>query len=777
MTSKKLMIAVLTVLLVFIPISCSAGAWSPVWEKTYDQNRFSIFSRDYFSRFSRDPSAKPLKNEVQIDHTWKIIKPAISDPVVQQVVNDFAVFMDTRMNTKLIQSRDMKAGKRILFILKSMKSSTPGSFSIKVTRQTITLSGVDSDGLRDAVVKLVDMIGMKQAPILPVGESTYKPRLQTRLGEKPLHGSYRDVAFMGNNAAVMGYVSLYSVSTSDAIPELIPLRNASVLQELKQEVAEARTYGLRTYIHVNTPVFTKEAPVFIAHPEIRGAEVYFGKPGEYTLCSEHPLVRRYLAESVEGFLRATKADGIMIIIGGEEFYHCFMRPTGVAKGHTNCARCEPLGAEKVVADLVNTMGEAARRANPRAEVVAWPYSASSFWSSDDMQAGMIKLMKPGTALLTEIEKDEVIEKPGGVSKLLWDYSIDLTGVGKRAARQTEACKLAGIPIYLKSDHEHAYEAPRLPNIPCMDRWLDRADSLASSGADGAWVFPYFYRPFYATSSGEIGKSVWWQEEKVVLPKGNHVRVPIDKEKILQEYAYRIAGPKAGPHLRKAWHYASKAIDFSPEIAPNYFMGTYSIGPDHPMCADPDAVLSDVFYLNGVGAYDPKSNIKGIPVFDKNPTKPGSEFGRYYRSMEACLKKAVDEMHIASPLVPARCRLTFEAEDAVIRYFYHTERTQANFYESCAIRDKLLLLIKKENRTESELSVARKLYERWKIVLLDELENAEAAIHIEEIDNRLDQNTPIFPAGVAANKAKQEMLRHEINVFLPSLAVKLGIVSK
>jgi hypothetical protein len=77
------------ILLICLAATCTAGAWSPVWEKTYDQNRFSIFSRDYFSRFSRDPNAKPIKNEIIIDQSWTIIKPAKIDPVVQQMVNDF----------------------------------------------------------------------------------------------------------------------------------------------------------------------------------------------------------------------------------------------------------------------------------------------------------------------------------------------------------------------------------------------------------------------------------------------------------------------------------------------------------------------------------------------------------------------------------------------------------------------------------------------------------------------------------------------------------------
>jgi hypothetical protein len=50
-----------------------------------------------------------------------------------------------------------------------------------------------------------------------------------------------------------------------------------------------------------------------------------------------------------------KLDGAVIIIGGEGFYHCFMRPFDVKKGHTNCARCEALGADRVVANLCNRM--------------------------------------------------------------------------------------------------------------------------------------------------------------------------------------------------------------------------------------------------------------------------------------------------------------------------------------------------------------------------------------------------------------------------------------
>ena len=134
----------------------------------------------------------------------------------------------------------------------------------------------------------------------------------------------------------------------------------------------------------------------------------------------------------------------------------------------------------------------------------------------------------GTGIFTEMEKDEYIEKPQGVRKHLWDYSIDMIGPGDRAKEQIAACRAAGIPIYMKSEPELGFEAPRLPHIPCMDRWIDRADALASCGSDGAWVFPAF-RPCYGTSAAESYKLMWWDP------------VP-DKESILPQFAARSRRP-------------------------------------------------------------------------------------------------------------------------------------------------------------------------------------------------------------------------------------------
>ncbi|MEM2936144.1 MAG: hypothetical protein QW231_03085, partial [Candidatus Bathyarchaeia archaeon] len=614
----------------------------------FESSPFSSLSRDYFSRFVRDPKAQPNAHEMMIGKTWRIILSTDAKPLTELMAKYFASFldrcMDLRLTVEKLPQKDLNGGvKQAIVLLDSGggKPNTPGSFTISVKPDQVTIQGFDPEGLRDGIVNLVDQMGFRQAPILKVSEKVYKPRLTVRLGLVPWLGSYRDLVFMGYNATLVGGGSLYALSTSDAIPELVNRRNPSALQEIVRATKEARRHGLKTYCFINTQKkFPKDDPVFLNHPDIRGA-LTWKADGDYVLCTEHPLVRRYLSESVEGIFRADpELDGLVIIIGGEGFYHCFMRPYGVPRGHTNCPRCEALGAERVVSNLCNYLAEAIRRVNPKAEVVAWPYSAEYVWSADKAQSAFIQKLKPGVAILTEIEKDEYVQKSDGVKKHLWDYSIDLIGPSERAKRQIQDCRAAGIPIYMKSEPELAFEAPRLPHIPCMDRWLDRAEALASCGANGAWVFPAF-RPCYGSSAAEINKLVWWEP------------VP-EKEKILQLFASRIAGKEAGPHLRRAWRHVSDAIAFSPELPP-YYTGPYYLGPAHPMCADPTAKLPEVFY----GLYLFRAEItdaeglKRHPTFVTSPTGNVPVFGKFYRQMEALLKKAADEIEAASPLVPDR----------------------------------------------------------------------------------------------------------------------------
>ena len=621
------------------------------------------------------------------------------------------------------------------------------------------MQGDSPNGLRDAIVRLVDRIGFREAPILEAGTIVYKPRLPIRLGAVPQGGSYKDVVFFGFNAVLYGGGDLYALSQSDAIPELSARRVPGLLESHQEGMKQLRQYGLKAYAFLNTrQKFPKSDPVFQAHPEIRGA-LTWSADGEYTLCTSHPLVRKYLRESLQGLFKSLpELQGVVIIIGGEGFYHCHMRPYGVEKGHTNCSRCEPLGAEAAVADLCNDLAGAIREVNPQAELVAWPYSAEHVWAKDRAVAGFIEKLKPGVALFTEIEKSETIQKPHGVVKDIWDYSIDLIGPGPRAQEQIAACAKNHVRVYLKSEPELGFEAPRLPQIPCMDRWADRAEALASCGADGAWVFPAF-RPFYGTSTAEINKFLWWSP------------VP-DREELLHAFARRLAGKTSADSLRQAWKRVSDAIPFSPELPP-YYTGPYYLGPMHPMCANKNAALPDVFYgrfLFRAEIMD-SEGLKKEPTFLTAPRGDAKILGESYREMEKHLQQAATKIREASPHVDDRHRLTFDAEAVPILWFYHTARTHANFYESCQLRDAVTALAGKSPRSPEETEKARTLIARWKQVLEDERQNTTDALPLIRRDMRLDPyygGDHTFSHGEEMMGAKLELLEDGA-VELPSVA--------
>jgi hypothetical protein len=736
----------------------------------YDACRYSALSKDYFNRFTRDPIAIPGSSEVAIDSDWRIVLSADVSQVGEVMAGHLQQFLRDRMGTNLpIEKYDaatlaqLKSPAIVLLDTGGGDPKINESFSILVEKDRVTVQGASPNGLRDGIVRLVDRVGFREAPILDLGKVAYTPRLRLRLGTVPAGGKAKDVVFFGHNAVLYGGGDLYALSQSNVIPELAVRRVPSMLEANQKGMQEFGKYGVDVYAWLNTrQKFPLDDPVFRAHPEIRGA-LTWAADGEYTLCTSHPLVRRYLKESIQSMFNSLpELRGVVLIIGGEGFYHCHMRPFGVAKGQTNCARCDPLGAEAAVADLCNDLASAARTVRSDAEVVLWPYSAEHVWAADAPATGFLEKLNPGTALLTEIEKSEVISKPHGIQKSIWDYSIDFIGPAKRTKQQIAVCLKRGIPIYVRGEPELGFEAPRLPQIPCMDRWAQRGEVLASCGADGAWVFPAF-RPFYGTSTAEINKYLWWTP------------VP-DREKLLHDFANRLACAPAADGLRNAWKETSAAIACSPEL-PSYYTGPYYLGPLHPMCADANASLPEVFYGQYLFHAEIKDaeGLKKKPTFYKTPQTPAT-FGASYREMEKHLARAAADIRNAAPSVDARHRLTFDAESGPILWLYHTARTHANFYESCQLRDALAAAMKKGSlSTEEEADVTDKLA-RWKVLLEDELANTKDALPLLEADMRLDPyygGDHTFPHGEDMIKAKLEILQREISEYLPSLADKIS----
>lgn len=718
---------------------------------------------ELFARYVRDPNAQPQPNDVVVSDGWAILQEDTDDPVAQRMSEIFARYLNDVMGLELPQMTTTPEGESSgLIVLRTTgggKGGVPESFTITVAPGRITVAGIDTGGLRDGVVRLIDLFGFRMAPHLEPQDITNTPRIpMRRSGSVP---NYEMTILLGGNTVSVGGGEVYAFSTSEAIPELAVRRVPGSLENLGAAAKNASDFGLDAHAHFGIRTkFPDGDPVFVAHPEIQGA-LTWSADGEYNLCTEHPLVKQFLEESMEEIFRgAPDLQGIEIIIGGENFYHCFMRPYPHEKGHTNCARCEAIGPDIVVSNLVNNLAQAARRANPNAIVEAWPYSAVHLWASDVYQSGLIKHLGPGTAILTESVKDTIIDKPYGIKKSLWDYSIDLVGPSERAMRQIELCNEQDIPTTVLSMYEMSFEAALLPEIPCMDRWAARADGLASSGADGVYLWKM--GPFYGGISSEIYKHFMWDPAP-------------DQNELLEKLAARVAGFEAGPLMREAWRNVSDAIGWSPEI-PTYYKGPLYIGPAQPMIADEGATVPELFdgYYLFLAEKKLSDGLVGRPTYftDAPGGKQVDAFNKSYAEMLTYLSRAVDALEEASPRVPSQNRMLFESQAYPIRWLYHSVRTQINFSKSCLIRDELVPLAEKEALTADETSRAKGLYAEWNEILRDELENARAAVPVARGDVRLDcyyRGDHMFNHIWDMLDAKIELLNNEIDVYLPSIA--------
>ncbi len=733
---------------------------------------FLTLRDDLFARYVRDPESPTQEGDVVLDDTWVIVQPLPDNPVAAKSASLLHSFLQTVMGLDVpVQAAiGPENGHGGIITLETQGGGQEGikeSFTVRVAPKEIQVAGIDTAGLRDGAVRLIDLFGFRMAPYLQPQDITYTPRIPMRRSSSV--PNYDMTILLGGNAVGVGGGELYAFSTSEAIPELAVRRVPGSLEGLAAAAKNAADNGLDAHAHFGIRTkFPENDPVLLAHPEIRGA-LTWSADGEYNLCTEHPMVRQYLQESMEEVFRgAPDLQGIEIIIGGENFYHCFMRPYPHEKGHTNCARCEALGPDVVVSNLVNGLAEAARRANPNAVVEAWPYSAVSLWASDAYQSGLIARLNPGTAILTEAVKDTRIDKPFGIKKLLWDYSIDLIGPSERAMRQIELCNERGIPTTILSMYEMSFEAALLPEIPCMDRWAARADGLAGSGADGAYLWEM--GPYYGGFSAEVYKHFMWNPAP-------------PQDELLNKLAARVAGFKAAPHLREAWRNVSEAIGWSPEI-PTYYKGPLYIGPAQPMVADKTAEIDELFdgYYLFLAEMKPSEGLKSHPTYfvDASGGSQVEAFSKSYDKMNEYLVKANAAIAKASDLVPPQNTVLFQSQAYPIQWLYHSVRTQANFNRSCVIRDELIPLSESGPLDAAQKARATELYTQWRAVLTDELENARAAAPVARADVRLDcyyRGDHMFNHLWDMVDAKIELLQHELDVFLPAVAERCGIEAR
>ncbi len=533
---------------------------------------------------------------VVLDGSWDVVMDAaiVGGREIQNDATDFLTKCGVAVQTGSSRRVSITVDKRI----------PPGAYHLVASAGSIAITAADTPGSWAGWMHVEREITNRRRCCIEVINNTFQPTWRVQISQAPFGSNFLvpdlSAKFLSDDAFNMlvhdgcNGMSLYGdwllYVNSKIFPELNHPDYVNNLAMLKDATERAARYGISLYFIPVSPKLLSDHPVFRSHPRARGARLARGSrksEGElHCICSSSEEGLDFIAETWASLFKAVPLlGGLILIVGGESYYHCFMSPDKTIStdgspvgAKTNCVACSKQKPEAVVSKLVGITADSVHRSSPAAVVAAWPYSATR-WSAEPYQIDLINALPDGVSFQSEVDKDQWIHKEGaGYSKLIWDYSVDYTGPSDRIMEQAATCHGRGVPLFVKSETALGLELIHVPYVPCLDRlgekWVN-VRSLHPSGVLQSWMF----FGSFGSRAEELG---WWHCWRPGFPT----------DAILEAIATRDFG-KASGHVRVAWARMSDAIGHLPCIPP-YFMGPWFLGPAHPLLPSADADVPDVF---------------------------------------------------------------------------------------------------------------------------------------------------------------------------------------
>ncbi len=625
------------------------------------------------------------------------------------------------------------------------------SFWIEVMDGRIEVCGYDDRGVMRGLQELEDRMRMERGPFLKKASGVRRPRYSPRITAAPFYATVEleygknaytpellsRISHAGFNA-IWIWGDLFDLGRSNVFPELddgVALRQ----QRLRELTEKAGRVGVDVYVVL--AYHPLPASFFEAHPGDRGTP-FKAYGGDNVLCTSTDEVRTYIREATGNlFDAAPLVKGVVFIVGGEGFIHCYTR-------RMDCPRCSKRSAPEVVAELAKTIEQGARASRSDADVVLWPYSATNFWSSEDpTQSRLIDRLDPGVTFMTEFGKEGLITF-GKTTIPAYDYPISYLGPSERFTRQVELTRQRKIPFWIKDEHAIALEAIQTPYIPVYFRWADRYRRMREfdwpSGVFANWMH-YGFTPSIAA---EIMKEETWEPFK-------------DPEELLKSIARREYGEAAVEPALGAWRDWSEAIAHYP-FSGRMAMGPFQKGPAHPLFLDPE--------------YEPLNHAGRQFKNDLSWTEPwGAEdaLGELEK-LEMGWQAGVVKWEAVEAAADPELKRNAVREGGVGKAFLACIRSTVNVGRFYQLRERL--------QAEKDRGRAEALLDQMAAIARRELENARAILPVIASDSRLGYSNSVASSSTGVSRSgiyspgsiekKIRQVEHLVEVELPEYRSRL-----
>ncbi|MCX5643060.1 MAG: hypothetical protein NTY10_07590 [Candidatus Omnitrophica bacterium] len=734
-----------------------------------------------FITVTHNPDIRDLKNksvtrETEITAEWVLTPPASDSPTIKYALSDFVEYLRVSQKIKVSTVKNTVRTKQPRIELEISKTKSSEDYEIEVARNSIKLKG-EAKGLMRAFYHLENEMNFRRGPFLKigrrVGQSHFTPRMCCSAFAEMLEDPAKDLGYPEaylKKISHLGYDSVFLLSDftlfnrSKIIPEFNDANYEKRIAGLKKFVSRAAGYGLDVYINFVSPPIFKEGKIYRKHPDIFGGTKM--QPGAFALCCSSRKVLNYYQEGFGNLFRnVPELKGIVLLVGGEGFSHCYMRSTKTVNNHTDCPVCRHKNPENTVADMLNLISRSIKTANKEANLTAWPYSAF-VWTDDLSMSTFTNRLDKNIAFMQNFETGRVKDF-GGVKSRLFDYNISTVGPSDIFKKQARQARKRGLKLITRADVGFSIEFMNLHCVPVYFRWAERFRRLMKNDVNGYVATWRFANPAGSLSE-EICLAYNWQPQET--PK-----------QVLARFAERDFGPDNKKKALEAWKYLSQAIEYLPYSAYTtggiYWKGPFTLGPAHPFIfnSNLETGLPASFYSAYAASGEEGGSEKLKQIWIKEPlffnnllwVQPFgikkikellSEFLLNWRKGTAILSGLKSRDRYTSG------RMDFETGLALyVEYMVTTALNLADFYQT---RDELFSARQNIN-TDLE-----KYLNRLDEIGRQEIENSQRALKIAEKYPLLG-----YAYTYASTSVSAQMIRDKIEHLQQLLSVELPVYKR
>ena len=241
------------------------------------------------------------------------------------------------------------------------------------------------------------------------------------------------------------------------------------LERVQRMTERLAKYGIKLYLYINEPRSMPE-DFFKTRPTLRGHV----RKGSACLCTSTKEVQTYLKDAVEQLCRAVpQIGGFFTITRSENMTNCYSH-SGGTKGECTCPRCRERTPAEVIAGTIACISEGAHRVSRDIKVFAWS------WQWNEFSRSIIRALPSEVILLSQSELDIPFEI-GGVRGKVVDYSMSITGPGKRAREEWQYARECGLETGAKVQINTTWEASTVPAIPVSPSIETHMQALQQEG--------------------------------------------------------------------------------------------------------------------------------------------------------------------------------------------------------------------------------------------------------------------------------------------------------